>query len=76
MKTITITSFRELAETMKERVRWGNVFNLPELESANATVQRTAAFLEDIGLNPDARRSVDDISRLQTAIAWALGGER
>lgn len=33
-------------------------------------------LLEDIGVSADRRYSVAEIVRLQTAIEWALGGER
>jgi len=75
MKTQQSTFAREV-EYVETCAAWGMELTREQVAELNTVLQRTATLLADIGLSPDVKYSVEDVSRLKTAILCAIGGAR
>ncbi len=69
-----VEGFETFEDTIITLDEWEFSLNSKERHAAVDVLERVNALLTDIGLSPDRKYSVDEVSRLQTAIAWALGG--
>lgn len=69
-----ISTFSYAAELLSEYNIWNLSLSKSESKDLQAVMERTAALLNDIHLDPDRKYTVAEIGRLQTAIEWALGG--
>ncbi len=70
-----LTTFSYAVEILQDYAAWELQLPREDMKNLREVLGRTNALLADIGLSPDRKYSVDEVSRLQTAVIWALGGE-
>lgn len=71
-----IKTFSYAVELLQDYAAWDLDMSKTDANNLKDALERTSALLTDIGLSPDRKYTIAEIARLQTAIEWALGGER
>lgn len=69
-----IDTFSYAAELLTEHNIWDIQLSKSESKDLQAVIARTAALLADLGLDPDRKYTVADITAIRDGIAYVLGG--
>lgn len=68
----TITTLEGVAEFVNDAMRWEWEWSDNDRIDLNNVISLVKGTLDDIGLNPDRKYSIEEIARLKAAIEWAL----
>ena len=69
-----INTFSYAAELLTEYNIWDIQLSKSESKDLQAVIARAAALLADLGLEPDRKYTVADITAIRDGIAYVLGG--